>query len=243
MALSPLLVVTAAAVAPQLIEGPSHNGEFGWHCSAIVQVDGYSGSVSRNFGPKVETAPYMMELRRQDGGRQRSVVWSIDPRPNPPPQARAFFLGGRREADAFKAGPDYIHIDFEWRAVAVGPVWAHYWGDGSYAGADMLMTRRQASRSTLRDGTLAPLSGGLAQRTIIARLAPKRRWTVIAADATGKQLFSESFEMPSWDVAEAEFRRAKSQIDALELIFRRDHQALRDGNVSCTDEEHPLSSI
>ena len=224
--------------------GQTPGGEFGWSCSVAVTIDDYSGSVSRNFGDGLEAAPYLFQVQRQTGDIRHDVIWSVFPRPEgPPPDGPPGFLNGRREADAFSTGPDYVHIDFRWHTQVVGPVWAHYWGDGAYAGADLLMTARHVRRFTDRDGRLGGLSGGLATRPILTALAPAQSWTVVVNDATGKQLFTETFEVPRRELAEAEFRRARAIMDRLEAHFRLDHRPRSEGGATCGDDPPPEAVI
>lgn len=236
-----LLSVGAAQLAPQ--EAPNNGGEWGWRCTAEISLAGHGGYVSRDFGKGVEAAPYIMEARWIEGGRQRSIVWALASRGNPARDSKYAYLGGRAPAHAFRDGPDYVHIDFDWLATAVGPIWAHYWGDGAYAGADLLMTRRQARQSLNSRGELAGLSGGLATRSLLVALADSTRWTVTAVDGAGKTLFSETFEVPGRAAAETEFVRARGAIEQLEQQFVRDHHGVAANGVTCADNESPLSSI
>jgi hypothetical protein len=234
------LVLAAAAV----LQGAPQGGWWGWSCGTSLSVDGFEGGVYRDFGPGFEHAPYRIELREPGQGRGHNVSWTIDPRPEgPPPSARPSFLDPRREQEAFASGPNYVHIDFDWLAEATGPIHAYYWGDGAYAGADLLMSARQVRRFTDRDGRLGGLSGGLAVRTLLSALAPARRWTVAAVDSTGKTLFSESFDLPRREAVEAAFRRARAAIDSVEARFRPAHRPINEGGVRCEDKENPESAI
>ena len=235
--MAPSILLLAALALDQ-----NEGGTWGWSCGTSVTVDGYAGGISRTYGKGSENEAYVMQVDTPE--RRHSITWTVHPLlEGPPPSKRPAFLGGRRESEAFATGPDYVHIDFLWRTSAVGPIWAHYWGDGVYAGADLLMSARQVRRATGKDGTLGGLSGGLASRPLLTALAGARRWTVVAEDSAGKRLFGDSFTVPRREVAEAEYRRARAAIDRAEPIFRLTHEPYDKDGVTCTDHENPAASI
>jgi len=222
----------------------SYGGQYGWRCSVTFEMEHYRGGMWRDFGAGAENSPYMMQAWAADPNVHHEVYWTVDPRPEgPPPTKKRRFLEGLKESEAFAAGPEYVHIDFGWYTEALGPIWAHYWGGGAYAGADLVMTARQVRKSTGKDGKASGLSGGLFNRRIMTALAATPDWTVTAVDAAGRTLFSESFRIPSRDAAEREFRRGRAAIDALEPKFRVDHRMLEEAGAVCVDHEDPASGI
>ncbi len=230
-----------AMAAAMLVQ--SYGGDYGWSCSAPLAVDGYQGGMFRHFGKGLEDEPYVLQMRREppDG---HDISWTVFPRPEGPPEGRKHsFLRGRKEAEAFSGGPDYVHIDFSWNERLTGPIWVHYWGDGVYAGSHMLVTARQVRRWTDKQGRTAGLSGGLATPSLLAALAPARSWSVVAADATGRTIFSDTFQMPDWRQVEAEYRRVRARIDMVEQRFRADHEPRSENGVHCSDEPSPDSTI
>jgi hypothetical protein len=239
------LALCLLAFAPAPAGAQNWGGAFGWTCGGGFAVDGYQAGMWRTYGIDDPDAPYQIQAHAADADAgSHNMTWTISPRTEGPPQVRSRgFLMGRREAEAFREGPDYVHIDFSWHTSVAGPIWAHYWGDGTYAGADMLMTRWDVRRWTDRQGLLGGLSGGLSSRPLLTALAPARRWTVVAVDATGKQLHSESFEMPSWRAVETEYRRMRATIDRVELRFRTAHDPITEDGVACADIEDSAGSI
>jgi len=227
------------------VSAQNHGGAHGWVCSAVVEVDGYRGGVLRHFGADSDHSPYIVTVHEPGDHRGRhSVTWTIHPDPaGPQPTRKRSFRAGRKQADAFRSGPDFVHIHFAWYTRVEGPVWAHYWGDGAYAGADRLMTARSARRFRDKDGLTGGISGGLSARPLLTALAGARTWQVVAVDATGKQLFSDSFQLPRWQAAEAEFRRARARLDALEAEFRKDHEPREQSDAACADHDDPNSTI
>lgn len=227
-------------------QGPDNDGAYGWSCGAAVSFDGYSGYLGRNYGQGNELSPYVMEAREAgstDPNRHR-ITWTVYPlAEGPPPSRRPNFLGGRREAGLFATGPDYVHISFLWHTQVTGPVWAYYWGDGHYAGVEMLMSARNTRRFRDRDGLLGGISGGLSDRALLTALADARSWTVVAIDATGKRLFQETFAVPDRQRVEAEYRRARAALDRVEARFRATHAPLSEDGVACEDAEDPAASI
>jgi hypothetical protein len=235
------VILAALLVAAQ----PDWDGAYGWGCSTPVAIEGYVGGLSRSYGRGAGLEPYFLQAQEPGSAPEgHSVTWTIYPlAEGPPARRRVTFLGGRREADAFVSGPDYVHIAFSWHTEVTGPVWAYYWGDGRYVGAEMLFSAGNVRRFRDRSGRLGGISGGLANRTLLAALADARSWTVVAADATGKRLFSETFSVPRWRAAEAEYRRARAALDRVEARFRVTHEPLSADGVSCADEDDPASMI
>ncbi len=238
-------VATALLILSAGPSGLNYGGAHGWACSAPVDVDGFRGSILRQYTAKGDELPYIMEVKEPGSPSfPHSITWTVDPDPaGPPPRRKPGFLAGRKEADAFRTGPDYVHISFTWHTRVEGPVWAHYWGDGAYVGADLLQTARAARRFRDRQGLSGGISGGISNRALLTALAEARTWQVVAIDSTGKRLFTESFQVPGWRSAEAEFRRARAQIDRIEAEFRKHHEPREVDGASCTDQEDPSASI
>jgi hypothetical protein len=242
-----LLGQPQAEAPPEPAQGVDHDGEYGWICSVGIEVEGYRGGILRHYPSGATAEPYRVDLEWRRGERRYGATWTIDPRPEGPPPQRA---GRRRhfqpraESEAFVLGPDYVHIDFGWLVPGVvGPVHAHYWGDGVSAGADLIYTARQVRRRTDRAGMLAGFSGGLSEPALLQALAPARLWSVVVSDSTGKVLLSDSFEVPRRELVAAEFRRARAILDDLEARFRVDHRPLREGSAACQDNEDPNATI
>lgn len=239
--LSIVVPILAAAAVP----GPNHGGAYGWICWAPVDVDGFRGSMLRHFAAEGEDSPYMMEAKSPGDHPDRpSVHWTIHPDPawQPPPR-KSTFVVGRNEAGAFRSGPDYISILFGWHTHVKGPVWAHYWGDSVYVGAALLMTAKSARKYRDKQGLTGGVAGGLVARPLLTALAEARTLRVVANDSTGKRLFSESFPLPGWRSAEAEFRRARSEMEKLESEFRKDHVPRESAGAACVDHDDPASGI
>ena len=235
-----ILLLVGAAVSEQ-----NYGGAHGWMCSAPVDVDGFRGSILRHFVPGGDDSPYIMEAKAPgDHPDRHSVHWTVYPDPaGPRPGLKRALVKGRKQSDAFRTGPDFIHILFGWHTRVKGPVWAHYWGDGAYAGADRLMTARSARRYRDKQGLTGGVDGGLVARPLLTALAEARTLRVVAIDATGKRLFSESFQLPRRQSAEAEFRRARAQLDRLEAEFRKDHEPREEAGAGCADHDDPASGI
>ncbi|MES2754933.1 MAG: hypothetical protein V4659_09740 [Pseudomonadota bacterium] len=237
------------------------DGAFGWRCSAAFAVDGYSGGLWRDYGADAHDAPYMIDVSRtfsRSAGHvlralsvrppaetaRHIIMWAIDPRPGGPPlTTKPDFLAGRVLADAFRLGPTYVSVDFPFETALVGPLWAHYWGDGAYAGAETLYTARAARKARNRDGRTVGISAGLLSRPILAKLADTTEWTVSARDPAGREITFERFAVPRWQNVESEFRRLRALMDALELEFRTTHAPLKRGGVSCADHGDPAGEI
>lgn len=169
-----------------------------------------------------------------------SITWSVDPRPyGPPAGARTNFRAGRAAAEAFRGGPSYVSIAFPFEAKLTGPLWVHYWGDGQYAGAEMLYTAKNARKWRDRSGRTRGISAGLSSRPIIAKLADAVQWAVSARDATGREIVFERFAMPRWQLAAAEFVRVRGVMDAVEMEFVRTHESIERDGVRCDDHEDP----
>lgn len=137
---------------------------------------------------------------------------------------------------------DIVSIDFHWGPDAVAPIWAHYWGDGTYMGADLLMSVK-AMRSRIA-ANISPFGydGGLIHRKLLKRLSRARIWTVVVTDAAGKTRSSATFPVPIWQEAEAAFLKARSGIDAMELSYRN-LNPLTESEASCTAHEDPAGIV
>lgn len=215
------------------------DGKYGWRCWAPVAVGGHAGKVWRDYHKRSKNAAYVMQMGVRGYGDRYEMMWTVDPRPEGPPakdrNPSTFSL-----EEAFRSGPETISIEFKWEGAVVGPLWVHYWGNGVYAGGEMLMSARSVRRwfgnSTVRTGTNA--TPGAAVK---ARLAPARTWTALVRDSKGRQLDSKTFDVPTPSEAGREFRRARARIDAVELRFRTDHTPLDEGDVSCSDFDDPQS--
>ncbi|HEX6376677.1 MAG TPA: hypothetical protein VFZ91_13265 [Allosphingosinicella sp.] len=232
--MSAALPLAAAALLVQ--------GDWGWRCEAKVSLGAYQGSVWRDYAKWPDPSPYHMKVELADPEKRHTLRWAVDPRPEGrPPRKRRSWPDPRPPADAFRSGPGFVAIDFRWDAPAVGPIWAHYWGDGAYAGAQRLMT---ASDATRRIGNLPAfaLSTTIA-RDLVPALASARTWTVVATDATGRQLSSETFEVPAWQEAEAEFRRARASLDAVEPRYRSGAGPQEGDEAACYEHEDPAAII
>lgn len=252
--MSAALIALAALLAqqhgPDPESGPveptamvDEDGAFGWRCWAPVAIGRHKGSVWRDYGKKLENSAYIMNVERPAPGNPRTIQWAVDPRPDPPAGAKRRWPMAVREADAFRNGPSSVIIDFTWEPRALtGPLWVQFWGDGSYAGTQMMRKARDVRR--YYGGERPAFTAGLTPSTaLIARLASAQRWTAAAVDSTGRLLSSETFEMPTPDEAEAVFRKARARIDSLEPRFAIDHEPLDEGGAGCTDEENRAASI
>lgn len=224
---------------PQETAHVDHDGAFGWRCWAPVAVGGHRGKAWRDYHERSKNAAYVMQMERPGDGDRYAMQWTVDPSPEGPP-AKSRKSSARSLEDAFRNGPESIYVDFKWEGAVAGPLWVHYWGDGVYAGGEMLMSARSVRRwfgkSTVRTGTSA--TPGAAVK---AKLAPARTWTALARDSAGRQLDSKTFDVPTAPEAEREFLRARARIDAVEPRFRTDHAPLDEGDVSCSDFEDPQS--
>ena len=229
-----------AAVGALLVQ--SYAGDYGWTCSTPLDVDGYRAGMFRHFGKGLEDEAYVIQMHREPPDRH-DISWTVFPRPEGPPAGRKYtFLRGRKEAEAFSGGPDYVSIDFRWTGKVTGPIWVYYYGDGMPAGSEMLATARRVRRWT-KNGRTMGLSGGLTTPSLLAALAPARRWSVVATDGAGNTIFSDSFEMPAWQKVEAEYRRARIRLDSVEQRFRSDHELRNEDGVQCEDQPSPDSTI
>jgi len=219
-------------------------GDWGWTCEAPVTLGDYKGSVSREFFPwSGDHSPYRMRIERPGSGDRYAISWTIDPRPEGPPRgSKRRWPNPRKQAGAFRAGPDLVRIDFKWGRDAVAPIWVHYWGDGAYAGADLLVTARMMKRRIANIPSPYSSEGGLASRRLLAALAPARIWTVVVTDSAGKTYSSETFSVPTWREAESAFRHARARIDAMERRYRS-LDPLPESDASCTPHEDPEAIV
>ena len=100
-----------------------------------------------------------------------------------PPEVRTLF--DQLLAEVRRNGPVTVLIDFKWEPVAlVGPLWAQFWGDGAYAGTQMMMSARKMRRYYGKDRQASSI-GTHPGTALIAKLASARTWTAVAVDSTG----------------------------------------------------------
>ena len=243
-----LLLLLQAGAPPAEEERTNFGGEYGWICSAPMNVDGYRGGILRHYDSTTRHGPYLVQLHWRSGERRYRASWTIDPRPEgpppSPPRRRMRYFEPRAERQAFEPGPESVGIDFGWYvAGVVGPVHARYWGDGVYVGEERLYTARQVRRRIDRDGMFSGFSGGLNNPALLRALAAARTWRVVVTDSVGKVLLSESFDVPRREAVAAEFRRARAALDSAEARFRIDHERLIGPDASCQDNEDPEATI
>lgn len=202
----------------------------GWRCATNFEVDGRRVNMWRDYFPSEEAGVYQLQMA---SGPHRTS-WTINSRvQSNSPKKKLAFRAGRSEADVLAHGPDYVSIGFHWHNEVVGPVWTYYWGDGQYAGVKKLLSARQVKKSTKGDGKMGGISAGLSQGPIMQKLSSAKQWSVVAVDATGKQLYSETFSPPNLTNAKIEYRKARSEIEKLEEQFRKDPRPIRVGDTAC----------
>lgn len=226
-----LLPLVAAASKPPRLP------ELGWRCGAKYEIDGRPVWMFRDFETSGKIHAYFIQTL--DGTQpNHETYWHIDPRAEgPPANERKDWFSGRSEAEVLRDGPDYVHVDYRWYTQVNGPVWAHYWGDGRYAGAELLFSASKVRRYTEKDGKMGGLSGGLGKGPIMTALGASRSWAFKVVDATGKELASETFAPPNLGNSVEEYRRHRLAIETLEAEFRTDFQERQNGTVSCALDE------
>ena len=217
----------------------AHEPPYGWRCVTKLEIDGYPVSMWRDYIEGESAGTYVLQTLGTPKF-PHTTYWSIYSTPEgPAADAPLTHLKPRAEASILAEGPDYVHIDFPWHTEAVGPIWAHYWGDGEYAGAQMLFSAKAVRRMRDKEGKVGGLSGGLSNGTVMKALAGKRDWTVAAMDVTGKLLFSDTFRPPMLGKSLDTYRRARADMDAMEQEFRTDHRTRTRGETFCADNGDP----
>lgn len=151
------------------------------------------------------------------------VTWNMTNRYSSAEEMKANYqFGGRPVETAFQGGPSFVQIDFEFDNPSQGPLWAHYYGDGTFVGSELLVTARENRRHYA--GRKAGLRGGLSNREILARLAPTRNWNVAVTDSSGRVIFRSDFLAPFSADMERLFRAATIDYDSRVSDFRRNCQ-------------------
>lgn len=215
--------------------------EWGWRCTGGFEVEGQQVIIWRDFDASGALLPYRIQTVESE---PNGTYWTIDPRPDGPAKGEPVTWNtGRSEAEVLRDGPDYVHINFPWYTAVTGPVYAHFWGDGTYAGAERLFTARQVRHSTGRDGKMGGLSGGLSKGPTMQSLYRAQIWAFKVTDATGKELTSGSFHPPDLARAAARYRLVRTEIDQLETEFRTDFETKVRGSTICEADEDPASTI
>jgi hypothetical protein len=215
--------------------------EWGWRCSGRFEVDGQGVSIWRDFDASGTINPYFIQSFNHE---PHGTSWIIDPRRGGHSTGKSIpWKTGRAEAAVLSEGPDYVHINYQWHTEVVGPIYAYFWGDGRYVGAEQLFTSRQARRFTAKDGKMGGLSGGLSQGSILRELYKTETWAFSATDANGKKLTEGTFHPPDLAHSVNEYRRVRAQIENLEAKFRGDYQEQEEGDTTCTAQVDPASEI
>ena len=221
---------------------PNEGGEFGWACFDGFHVGNYSASTWRFYQLSGGLDYYQMKF--EDAGSKHYIYWGIAADPGAPSShLTPEYIRVRSEAASFVDGPQNLNVSIGWHGAATGPIWAYYWGDGRYVGGEMQYTARQVRKMTAKDGQVYGSGVWLGNSMLLKGLAPADEWTVALVDATGKELFRDSFRIPGTAEAEAAYRQSRARIDAVEQRFRVDHEMLVVGSTLCEDEENPLSTI
>lgn len=216
-------------------QADAHADSLSWRCVTRLEIDGHPVSMWRDYAEGESEGTYVLQTLDTEVFPY-TTYWQIhSSEKGPAADAPPTHLRPRTEASIIADGPEYVHIDYRWHTEAVGPIWAHYWGDGEYAGAEMLFSSWQVRKMREKDGKIGGLSGGLSRGPVMKALAGKRDWTVAAVDATGKRLFSTTFRPPMLSRSLDAYRRARTEMDAAEREFRIDHKTRDHGTASCAD--------
>jgi hypothetical protein len=215
--------------------------EWGWRCTGRFDVEGRRVTIWRDFDASGKNSPYQIQTFEHE---PHGTYWTIDPRPEGPLAGEPVSWDtGRSEADVLRDGPDYVHINYPWRTQVVGPVHVYFWADETYVGAELLFSARQVRRWTDKDGTMGGLSGGLSKGPIMRALYGSETWAFKVTDATGKELTAGAFRPPDLGRSIVEYRRAREEIERLEVEFRSDFQDRVSGTTTCAAHEDPSASI
>jgi hypothetical protein len=215
--------------------------EWGWRCWGRFDVEGRRVSIWRDFDASGKLNSYHIQTYEHE---PNGTYWTIDPRPEGPPRrVSVSWDTGRSEAEVLRNGPDYVHIDYPWHTEVTGPVYVHFWGDGTYVGAERLFSAGRVRRYTERDGKMGGLSGGLSKGPIMQALYGSQAWAFKVTDATGKELTSGSLHPPDLARAVTEYRFVRAEIENLETEFRTDFETRTRGSTTCAAHEDPANGI
>jgi|GEM_PF-4434772 len=197
----------------------------GWLCNASFEAGGFHGALFRWISHDGHPDGRLW-IQSATGPDNRMISWEMtDPAGYPVDRSRGPTpLTPER---AFAAGP-HVQITYGWVGARDGPIWAHYYGDGHYAGVELIESRLRARATLGRDA--AGRLGDIRDPAIRARLASARQWTIVVADGTGRETYRETLRLPLPAEVEAGYRRAKLAVDRMTANFRAD----------CAEDEEPV---
>lgn len=200
-----------AALTGQAASPPDLPGYY--TCSVPVELDGLRGGMWRHFNPGHADEFYVIQLYNPAVPSGPFALWSVDNRPPAPPRDYGFQTG-RREADAFRLGPDYISFgEIEHGGVVAGRLWVRLFGDDVYAGVFLRQTARR-TRAARRRGerTLSVSVTQIHYPEIVARLATAREWRAVLVDEGGHELGSRTLNVPAPPQVKAAFERGRAEL-------------------------------
>lgn len=201
-----------------------------WSCATRYEIDGRMVSMWRDFDDLGTVFPYHIQTVDKDPTRTH---WTIYPLADgPPAEEYGPYKSGRSEAEVLANGPDYVHISYNWQAEVKGPVWALFWGDGSFVGAEQLFSAKQVRRFT-RNGKMGGLSGGISAGPILSALYRTKEWRVTAFDANMKLLADQTFKAPDLARSLDNFHERRAALERLEAEFRGDFKDRTSDGVTC----------
>jgi hypothetical protein len=233
--------ITERDRATASLHSPLLAPEWGWRCSARFDVEGRRVTIWRDFDASGKPSSYQIQTFENE---PNGTYWTIGPRPDGAPKGEASSGDtGRSEAEVLRNGPDYVHINYPWHTEVTGPVYAHFWGDGTYVGAERLFSAKEVRRYTERDGKMGGLSGGLSQGPIMKALYGSQAWMFKVTDATGKELTSGIFRPPDLARAVTEYRVSRAEIEKLVTEFRTDFETRIRGSAICAAHDDPANGI
>lgn len=178
-----------------------------WECEGHFEVDGKRVLILRHFPLSGDIRPYVMQTFGGSDGYS-NITWTIAP--------EGHSLANARNLDrVLVEGPDLVGIGFPWRTQVTGPVYAHFWGDGAYAGSQILYNARQVRQRTGQDGTMGGLQGGLGQGAVLQALAGSDTWSFAVIDQTGKELVRGQLRPPDLNRSVAEYHRVTNLMEEM----------------------------
>jgi hypothetical protein len=202
-----------------------------YRCTVAMALDGLRGSMWRDFASGIPDDYYRIQMfDAAESSPAPVLTWSVDNRPPARPRVYGWSVG-RREAEAFRDGPDYFSFGtMHYGSVTDGAISAQLFGDGVYAGTILAQRAKYTRRVHRLGGSALTLSVSYNQYPVtVARLAAASDWEAVLIDATGRELARKTVHVPSPAAAQAEFNRARAELlrqrDAFLLhpTWSRDH--------------------